>query len=90
MIVGKILGTAYASVATRTIGFLELLLGVWVLTGLHSVTCACVQTAAIISMNALEISFAREFLISALGMVILNLAFLALVWNWALFSFKFG
>jgi hypothetical protein len=37
-------------------------------------------------MNALEIRLAKEILISALGMVILNLGFLALVWHWAFFT----
>lgn len=37
-------------------------------------------------MNALEILLAREFLISAIGMVLLNLCFLVVIWNWALLS----
>ena len=86
MIVGKILGATNAGIATKTIGLLEVILGVWAFTGLHPVPCAVVQTAAIVAMNTLEISLAGEFLISAIGMVILNLAFLALVWNWALYS----
>src|SRR5436190_9947102 len=88
LIVGKILGAAKARVATQAIGFLEVLLGIWVFTGSHSVACAVVQTAAIVSMNTLEISLARELLLSAFGMVMLNLGFLALIWNWALFSPK--
>ena len=46
------------------------------------------QTAAIVAMNSLEIFLARELLISALGMVILNLGFLSLVWHWALLAPK--
>lgn len=87
-IVGKILGTAIAPMATRIIGLLEVLLGVWVFTGWQPIGCAAVQTAAILAMNTLEIIFAREFLISAIGMVILNLAFLALIWHWAGFGPK--
>jgi hypothetical protein len=85
MIVGKILGAANAGIATKTIGLLEVLLGVWVFTGWQPVPCAIVQTATIVAMNTLEIALAGEFLISAIGMVILNLGFLALVWSWALF-----
>jgi hypothetical protein len=48
-----------------------------------------VQTAAIVGMNSLEIYLAVELLISAVGMVILNLGFLTLVWYWALCSSKF-
>jgi len=83
LIVGKILGATHANLATKVIGVLEVLLGVWAFTGWHPVACAAVQTAAIVSMNALEIYLTRELLISALGMAILNLGFLALVWHWA-------
>ena len=88
LIVGKILGSANAAMITRAIGLLELLLGVWVFTGWQPVACAAVQTAAIVAMNSLEIFRARELLISAIGMVILNLGFLSLVWHWANFAPK--
>jgi hypothetical protein len=88
MIVGKIVGTANAGIATKAIGVLELLLGVWAFTGWQPVGCAVVQTAAIIAMNSLEIFLARNLLISAVGMLILNLGFLSLVWNWASFAPK--
>lgn len=83
LIVGRILGSANMVPATRLIGLLELLLGIWVITGWQSVACASVQTTGIVAMNALEILLAREFLISAVGMVALNLGFLTLVWFWA-------
>ena len=86
LIVGKILGFGKAGIATRTIGLLELLLGVWAFTGWHPMLCASVQTAAIIAMNTLEILLARELLISAIGMVALNCGFLSLVWWWATFA----
>ena len=88
LIVGKILGAANAGIATKVIGLLELLLGLWAFTGWQPVGCAVVQTAAIVTMNALEIFIARELLISAIGMVILNLGFLSLVWHWAIFAPK--
>ena len=83
LIVGKILGEANAGIATRVIGMMEMLLGVWAWTGWQPVGCAVVQTAAIVAMNSLEIFLARELLISAIGMVILNAGFLTLVWFWA-------
>ena len=88
LIVGKILGAANAGIATKVIGLLELLLGVWAFTGWQPVGCAAVQTSAIVAMNALEIFIARELLISAIGMVILNLGFLSLVWHWVFFTPK--
>lgn len=83
MIVGKILGAANAGVFTKAIGVLEVTLGIWAFTGWQPVGCAVVQTAAIVAMNTLEIFLARELLISAVGMVILNLGFLTLIWHWA-------
>jgi len=88
LIVGKILGAANAGIATKAIGLLELLLGLWAFTGWQPVGCAVVQTAAIVAMNSLEIFLARELLISAIGMVILNLGFLSLLWHWAIFAPK--
>jgi hypothetical protein len=85
LIVGKILGTANAGVFTKVIGLFEVLLGIWAFTGWQAVGCAAVQTAALVIMNTLEIIFAEELLISAVGMVILNLVFLTLIWYWALF-----
>jgi len=85
LIIGKILGTQRAVIATGIIGLLEVLLGVWAITDWQPVGCASVQTAALIAMNSLEIVLARELLISAIGMVILNLLFLVLVWWWAAF-----
>jgi hypothetical protein len=84
LIVAKILGDTNAVIATRLIGVLEVLLGVWAFTGWQPVGCAAVQTAAIVSMNTLEIWRAGELLISALGMVILNVGFLTWVWHWAI------
>lgn len=88
LIVGRILGTERAGTATKAIGLLELLLGVWAITGWHPVWCASVQTAALIAMNSLEILLARELLISAIGMVALNVGFLSLVWWWATFAWR--
>jgi DoxX-like protein len=83
LIVGKILGEEHAGFATRLIGTLEMLLGIWAWTGWQPVGCAAVQTAAIVAMNSLEIYLARDLLISAIGMVLLNVGFLSLVWLWA-------
>ena len=88
LIVGKILGAENAGIATKAIGMLELLLGIWAFTGWQPVGCAVVQTTAIVAMNSLEIFLARALLVSAAGMVILNLVFLSLVWHWAMFAPK--
>ena len=89
LIVGKILGAERARIATQIVGTLEFMLGVWAFIGWQPVWCASIQTAAIVAMNSLEILLARELLISAIGMPILNLGFLSLVWWWALSAQSF-
>ncbi len=84
LIVARVLGERFARPATKLIGGGEILLGVWVFTGWQPLVCAAVQTAGLVAMNVFEILLAGDLLISAAGMVILNLGFLALVWRWAL------
>ena len=84
LIVGRVLGERLAQPATKVIGCLEMLLGVWVFVGVSRVESAVVQTLAIVGMNTLEITLAGDLLISAIGMVLLNLCFLAVIWHWAL------
>src|SRR5712672_1287320 len=86
LIVGKILGQTNATIATKAVGGLEVLLGLWAFSGWERTVCAGVQTFAIVGMNTLEIFLAGELLISAVGMVVLNLGLLSLVWHWALFT----
>src|SRR3954470_24937717 len=88
LIVGRVLGDKIARPATKTIGCLEVLLGLWAFSGFARVECAAVQTLAIVGMNTLEIILAGDLLISAIGMVFLNLGFLAVIWHWALFAPK--
>ena len=83
LIVGRVLGEGLAQPATLAIGLAEVLLGAWVFSGRQRPTCAWVQTLAIAGMNTLEIARARDLLISAPGMLALNLIFLSLVWVWA-------
>jgi uncharacterized membrane protein YphA (DoxX/SURF4 family) len=79
-IVGRILGQEHARPVTVAVGVMEILLGLWVLSRILPRACAAVQTLAILSMNALEILRARDLLISAPGMLVLNAGFLALAW----------
>lgn len=88
LIVGRILGEGIADRATLAIGMLEILLGLWAFSGRYRRLCALVQTLAIAAMNTLEIYLAPDLLISALGMVALNLAFLSLIWFWAVFPLR--
>ncbi len=84
MIVGRILGETNAGWGTAAVGLGEIALGLWIVSGRQRIPCAAVQTAGIFAMNSIEIWLARDLLISASGMVALNVIFLALVWWWAL------
>jgi uncharacterized membrane protein YphA (DoxX/SURF4 family) len=87
-IVERILGEGIADFATLVIGVLEVLLGLWIFSRIWRRACALLQTLALVSMNFLEILLAKDLLISAPGMVALNLTFLSLVWHWATFQPK--
>jgi len=79
-IVAAVLGPDIAPLITVVIGLAETALGLWFLIGFLPRTCAIFQTATIISMNGLELIYARSLLLAPVPMVVLNAVFLALVW----------
>jgi uncharacterized membrane protein YphA (DoxX/SURF4 family) len=79
-IVAEILGDDIAPLITLLIGLAETALGLWFLVGFLPRTCAIFQIVAIVSMNTLELMYARPLLLAPVPMVILNAIFLALVW----------
>ncbi|MDB6076312.1 MAG: hypothetical protein JWO82_59 [Akkermansiaceae bacterium] len=85
-ILGKVLGVGddISRPAILLIGVMEVSLGIWAWSGRFPRSCALTQTLAIIGMNTLEICFAKDLLISAPGMVALNLGFLSLGWYQAM------
>lgn len=68
------------------IGLGETAMGLWILSGWKPSWCAAAQTAAIVIMNTLEISFARELLLAPIPMVCANGFLLAAGWYLALAS----
>lgn len=85
-IVAVVLGEGVAGPVILLVGVAETLMGVWVLSCIRPRLCAAVQTAAIVTMNALELSLARHLLLSPLLMVCANVVFLTMVWYCALKS----
>ena len=83
-IVATFVGESAARPVTAGIGIAETLLGVWILTGIRPRLCAAVQTAAIVTMNALELACAHELLMAPIAMVCANAVFLVVVWFVAL------
>ena len=62
------------------IGLCEVGIAVWVLSGWAAGVSAAVQTVALLSMNVVELSFARPLLLWSAGLIPINLAFLGLAW----------
>jgi hypothetical protein len=63
------------------VGVFEVAIAVWVLSRKAPRACAGVQTAALLSMNVVELVYARHLLLWPAGLLPLNAAFLALAWT---------
>jgi uncharacterized membrane protein YphA (DoxX/SURF4 family)/uncharacterized protein YqjF (DUF2071 family) len=62
------------------VGVGEVATAVWVLSGAAPRLCAWVQTFALLSMNLVELAFARHLLLWPAALLPVNLLFLALAW----------
>jgi hypothetical protein len=62
-IVGRILGIEFASVLTKTIGFLELGMAVWILSGIKPRLNAGAQILIVATMNLLEFILVPDLLL---------------------------
>jgi hypothetical protein len=80
LIVAAVLGETAAGPVTVLIGGAETLIALWILSGVSPRVCAALQSIAIATMNALELSLARELLLSPILMVCANIIFLFVVW----------
>ncbi len=85
-IVARVLGERWAGPMTMLIALGEIGLSVWMLAGMLLPVCMFVQTAALAAMNALEIRYARDLLLSPRLMLLANAIFLAAGWWVALFA----
>jgi hypothetical protein len=63
------------------VGIGEVAIALWVLSGWRPRLCAATQTVALLSMNVLELTFARDLLLWPAGLLPVNVAFLALAWT---------
>ena len=62
-IVARIIGNAHAGVLTRAIGFSEMAMAVWILSGFKTKLNAITQVAVIATMNSLEFIIAPDLLL---------------------------
>ena len=58
------------------VGLLEVGIALWILSGWAAHCCAAVQTIALLSMNAIELTVARPLLLWPAGLIPVNLLFL--------------
>jgi len=70
-IVARILGEEYATIITRIIGLLEIMVAVWVISNIRSRWCAVTQVFLIATMNLLEFFLAPDLLLFGKGNAIL-------------------
>lgn len=83
-IVERVVGPRWARVLLRVVALGEIGLALWMLSGRGLAACMAVQTAMIVSMNACELRYARDLLLSPFGMLLANTLFLSLGWYVAL------
>jgi hypothetical protein len=76
-IVGRLLGERWARPLTVLIGLCECGLGIWMWSGLWTPVCVVVQAVTVATMNTLEISRAKDLLLSPRLMVLANLGLVA-------------
>src|SRR5258705_518373 len=62
-IVGRILGEAQANLITKAIGFAEIAMTIWILTGIQSRLNAITQIIIVAAMNVLEFFLAPDLLL---------------------------
>lgn len=84
LIVARVLGPDVAGPITILIGIGEVLIAIWLVSGKFPRLCALFQTLVLAAMNFLEIRLANDLLLSAPGMVFLNVILLSTVWYIAL------
>lgn len=74
------LGGAAGEQVLALVGVAEVSIGIWVLTAWAPRLCAGVQSAALLSMNVVELGFARDLLLWPAALIPVNLLFLAAAW----------
>ncbi len=63
LIVARIVGNEHAAVLTRLIGLSEILMAIWILTGIKPRLNAWLQISIIATMNTIEFLLARDLLL---------------------------
>ena len=78
-IVARILGEEHAGALTRLIGCGEIVLAIWILSGLRRRWSAWTQVAVVLTMNVIEATFAPDLLLFGRLNLLVALAYVSLV-----------
>jgi hypothetical protein len=82
LIVSRILGSEYALHLTKMIGVAEILMVVWIVSGIRSRYCASVQIIIIAAMNVLEFILVPGLLLFGRFNIIFAFLFIGVIyWN---------
>lgn len=88
-IVGEILGTEYAPILTQLIGFSEIIMAIWILSGFQKRVNSILQIVIVLTMNFLEFFLVRDLLMWG-GLNLLFAALFCGVVYWNEFMGKTG
>ncbi len=73
-------GAKYGRAFLHALGWIELLLAMWVLSGWTPGWCALAQTVLLVGLNANGLLWSRHLIHDPGGMICKNFAFLVLAW----------
>ena len=80
LIVSRILGPSHAHVLTTIIGISEILMAVWVISGIKSRLCAIFQMIIVTAMNIIEFIVVPELLLFGRLNIVIASGFIATVY----------
>jgi hypothetical protein len=80
LIIANILGNNYASQFTKIIGSLEIMLAIWIISGIKTRLCAVIQILLILSMNIIEFVLTPYILLFGKFNIVVALFFCCLVY----------
>jgi len=78
-IVARILGEDYAVIITKTIGILEILMVVWILSRIQSRWCAIMQIIVVAAMNIIEFVLVSDLLLFGRINILVATLFIAII-----------
>jgi uncharacterized membrane protein YphA (DoxX/SURF4 family) len=79
MIVARILGDQHAALLTKAIGTSEILVFIWVVSGIKSRWCALFQIVIVITMNIIEFVMVPDLLLFGKFNIIIAFIFVAII-----------